>query len=329
MTYPLSTAIYDDESNRQSLPDLFGCRCCVWNQLPSTIKMSESNAIESINDDAAVPQAPSQLRRFSIKLLRIIGLGYATILVALVVLETRLVYPGAYMETGYVQPNNRIQTVRYTNSDGLKIAGRLLHQATDKPIVLYFHGNGEKAVWLDPWLIRLAEAFDANVMAAEYRGFGDDDQTPAEAGVLDDSFAARNFLMERYNVRADEIILYGCSLGGGCAVAVAADGGAKAIVLERTFDRMVDIAAGQYPFIPVNWLMRNRYDSISRLQNYQGPLVQLHGTTDELIPVAHAKRLFDSSPSESKQWIEVARLGHNDALPTSWLKEIAKRMMNK
>ncbi len=278
------------------------------------------------SDSEGVTTRPSRLRRFVVKVLRIVALAYVTVLVTLVVMETRLVYPGAFMQTGFVQPSAKIQTVRYESEDGVQLEGRLLHRDSQKPIVLYFHGNGEKAVWLDPWLERLATQFDANVMAAEFRGYGKDQPNPDEQGVLKDCIAARQFLMDAYNVGTDEIILYGRSLGGGCAVALAADGGARALVLERTFDRLVDVAAGQYPVIPVRWLMRNRYDSIARLAQYDGPLIQLHGISDQLIPIEHAKRLFDSGRSATKHWIAAPGLGHNDHLSTNLLAELARRV---
>ncbi len=287
---------------------------------------SETNAPTSLAAAETELPRPSRLRRLIAKTLRIVGFGYVTVLVALVVMETRLVYPGAYMQTGPVQGNPRIQTVQYESADGVRIEGRLLHHDSSKPIVLYFHGNGEKAVWLDAWLQRLSNQFDANVMAAEFRGYADDEPKPDEQGVLADCHAARKYLMDAYNVRTDEIILYGRSLGGGCAVALAADGGAQALVLERTFDRLVDVAANQYPVIPVHWLMRNRYDSIERMANYHGPLIQLHGTSDELIPIAHGQRLFDSAKSAVKHWVPVPGLGHNDQLPARWLAELANRV---
>jgi fermentation-respiration switch protein FrsA (DUF1100 family) len=175
-------------------------------------------------------------------------------------------------------------------------------------------------------LQRLASEFDANVMVAEFRGYADDEPKPDEAGVLADCRAARRFLMDAYDVTAKEIILYGRSLGGGCAVALAADGGAKALVLERTFDRLVDIAAGQYPYIPVNWLMRNRYDSVARIKQYDGPLIQLHGTTDQLIPIQNARRLYQASRSPMKRWIAVPGLGHNDLLSMNQLSKLADRV---
>ncbi len=290
----------------------------------SRLMSNESNnsgAFESSNPESASP-APSRLRRLTVKSLRILGCGYLAVLVTLVVMETRMVYPGAFMNPGVSGPSPTIQTVRYASDDGAEANGRLLHRDTAKPIVLFLHGNGSHAVWLDTWLMRLAEQFDANVMAAEFRGYGDDDENPDEVSVLADCFAARRFLMDRYNVAADQIILYGRSLGGGCAVALAAEGGAKALVLDRTFDRLVDVAAGKYPFIPVRLLMRNRYDSIGRLQSYRGPVIQLHGTSDRLIPISHGKRLFDSATSEHKHWIAVPGLGHNESLPPDLLTKI-------
>jgi fermentation-respiration switch protein FrsA (DUF1100 family) len=286
---------------------------------------NHADAIEASNQASPTPAA-NRLRRLAVKSLRIIGFGYLAVLVTLVVMETRLVYPGAFMEPGVIRTSTQIQTVRYTTDSGAEARGRLLHRDTAKPIVLYFHGNGSQAAWLDSWLTRLADQFDANVMAAEFRGYGDEAQEPDEASVLADCFAARRFLMETYNVAANRIILYGRSLGGGCAAAVAADGGAQALVLDRTFDRLVDVAAGKYPFIPVRLLMRNRYDSIGRLESYHGPMIQLHGTSDRLIPIAHGRRLFDSAPSEQKHWIEVPGLGHNETLPSHLLAEVALRV---
>ena len=106
-------------------------------------------------------------------------------------------------------------------------------------------------------------------------------------------------------------------------MALAATGGARVLVLERTFDRLVDVGAKKYPFLPVRFLMRNPYDSMQRIQNYDGPLVQIHGTSDTLIPIEHGKNLFDAASTSDKSWIAVPDLGHNDRLPKSILNQIA------
>jgi hypothetical protein len=266
--------------------------------------------------------------RLAIAMLRLVVLGYATILVTLVLMETRLVYPGAYFPDNQSRESGSvtgIETVEYGSTDGVTLRGRLLQNAQSENIVLFFHGNGVKAKWMDNWLSLLSDEFDATAMIAEYRGY-DDDRTPDEKGVLADCFAARDYLCQRYDKSPTDIILYGRSLGGGCAVAVASQGGAKAMVLDRTFDRLVNVAAVKYPIVPVRFLMRNRYDSIAKLTVYDGPLVMLHGTSDKFIPMRHAETLYASAPCDKKHWIPVEGCGHNDSLPLNSLREIVAKV---
>jgi fermentation-respiration switch protein FrsA (DUF1100 family) len=224
-----------------------------------------------------------------------------------------------------VSKDNEVQHVQYQSSGNVTLRGLLLDRRGSDNLVLYFHGNGVKAAWLADWAKRLSDNLDATVMIAEYRGY-EDDATPTEKCVIEDCFAARDFLCDRYDKDPKDIILYGRSLGGGCAVAVASLGGAKALILERTFDRLVDVAAEKYPVLPVRFLMNNRYDSVARLTAYKGPLVQLHGVADEVIPVEHGQRLFQSSRCEPKHWIAVDGLGHNDHIPQDALGEIVAKV---
>jgi len=270
----------------------------------------------------------SRPAQWTITILRIVGLGYATILLTLVAMETRLVYPGAFFADHRVSDGAgypEIETVEYSTTDGIKLRGRLIERAGSGDIVLFFHGNDVKAKWMDDWLRQLSGEFNATAMVAEYRGY-DDDLTPNERGVLADSFSACDYLCDRYGKSQSEIILYGQSLGGGCAVALAARGGAKALVLERTFDRLVNVAGNKYPFIPVNYLMRNRYDSIAKLTAYKGPRIHLHGTTDDLIPIQHGEALYACAGSGLKHWIAVDGLGHHDSLPLQSLREIVAKV---
>ncbi|TWU38403.1 alpha/beta hydrolase [Novipirellula artificiosorum] len=259
-----------------------------------------------------------------------VAITYGILCAGLVAMETRLVYPGAYMDADTSRSLNSspaIETVHYESAAAVSLSGRLLERRKGDRIVLFFHGNATKAIWEDRLIERLARNFNATVMAAEYRGFDGARITPTEKGVVMDCIAARDYLCRRYEKRPDEIILYGQSLGGGCAAAVAADGSAKALILERTFDSTVDVAAKMYWFIPVRLLMRNRFDSVERLRTYQGPLIQIHGRSDEILPIENASRLFDSVGSENKQWIEVEQMGHNDRLPDSVLRKTVDTLL--
>ncbi len=266
-------------------------------------------------------QAPARIRtqrpRAGIATLRIVLGAYIVLLLALVLFEARLVYPGAYMDDSAGPTplaNSAVQTVRYRGADQSRLQGRLLEVQDARTVILYLHGNGSRSIWLDAHLERLSQRFEATILAAEFRGFDDSDVTPSEASVVADAQAARRYLCRSYNLEPDQILLYGRSLGGGVAAALAADGGARAVILDRSFDSMVNVAAKHYPWAPVRFLMRNRYDSVARLANYRGPVIQLHGTVDHVVPIAHARALHQKLGTLRKRWIEVKGLGHNDWL---------------
>ncbi len=97
-------------------------------------------------------------------------------------------------------------------------------------------------------------------------------------------------------------------------VALAEQLGAKALIVHSSFANMTDVGADRYFWLPVRLLMRNRYPSEERIKNYEGPLLQIHGTADGVVPLKLAKPLFDASPSEHKRFIEVPGGTHNGPL---------------
>lgn len=305
-------------------PRTYACRA------NHTLDSGNFNEHQSIMTNDAEPPKKTWIKRIMYRTLRLFLIAYATVLGALLIFETALVYPGAYMKRRpqWEEPEgSSLETPVYETSDGVKLQGLLVHRGPDKPVVVFFHGNAEKAAWQGSFLRSVSNHLDANVLAAEFRGFVGDTPKPNEAGVLLDCQAARKYMMERYNVRADQIILYGRSLGGGCAVAMAADGGAKALVLERTFDQLVNVAASKFWFVPVKTLMRNRYNSVKRLEKYEGPIIQLHGESDRLIPISHAKLLHESATNnEVKHFISVPGLGHNGALSEATFAELMNKV---
>ena len=264
------------------------------------------------------------LARMARRTLRIIAVAYGLILLALVLFEARLVYPGAFLPEASPADHSSVATVSYPTENGETTTGRLLDRPGAKNTLLYLHGNGTRSVWLNAKIQRLGEAFDAHVLAAEFRGFDNQDHTPTESSVIADAQAARTFLCDRYGLQPHQIMLYGRSLGGGVAAALVSDGGAQALILERTFDSLVAVAAGHYPWVPVSLLMRNRYDSIACLRSFQGPVIQLHGTTDRVVPIRHAIKLRESLSGSPKVWIQIVGLGHNARLSDDALRLIVE-----
>jgi fermentation-respiration switch protein FrsA (DUF1100 family) len=147
-------------------------------------------------------------------------------------------------------------------------------------------------------------------MVFDYRGYGRSDGVPTESGLLQDARAARRWLAERTGVDERQIVLLGESLGGGVAVDLAAHDGAAGLVLESTFTSLPDVARHHLPYLPVSFLMRNRFNSLAKIKDYHGPLMIAHGDADPLIPLEHAKRLHQAA-SGPKWLVTIPDAGHN------------------
>jgi fermentation-respiration switch protein FrsA (DUF1100 family) len=230
--------------------------------------------------------------------------------------ETWLVYPIPPVDRGDWQPTRyQYEDVSFESADGTKLHGWFLPHANSTRAILYCHGNGEDVSSVGELAAMLSEALHASVLIFDYRGYGHSQGRPNEAGCIADGNAAQHWLAERMGIRPNDVILMGRSLGSAVAIALAADNGARALVIENAFPSMTDVAAWHYPWLPVRWVMTNRYDNLSRIHRYDGPVLQSHGTADELIPLSFARRLFDAAPNTNKQWLELPDLGHNSGMP--------------
>lgn len=257
------------------------------------------------------------------RVVRPLLVAYLLLVLIMTFLETWLVYPAPPLSSGNWQPEGfDQQDVWFTSADGTKLHGWLFEHPSPEHIVLYCHGNGELVAHNVRLMSRLRDELGATVMVFDYRGYGNSRGKPNEAGVVADGIAAQQFLAAQTGVKLDEIVLVGRSLGGGVAAAAAAEQGAKALVLQSTFARMVDTAAVHYPWLPVRLVMRNRYDSITRLAGYDGPVLQSHGTSDEVVPYSEGRRLFDSVKSHRKLWYEIAEGYHCTPQPDDYYQEL-------
>ncbi len=245
--------------------------------------------------------------------------AYLLLVLIMTFIESWLVYPAPALTTGNWQPEGfNHQDVWFESADKTKLHGWLFEHPSPQHVVLYCHGNGELVAHNVRLMSRLRDELDATVLVFDYRGYGQSGGKPHEAGVVADGIAAQQFLAEHAGVQLDEVVLMGRSLGGGVAAAAAAQQGAKAVVLQSTFACMVDTAAVHYPWLPVRLVMRNRYDSVARLADYNGPVLQSHGTSDEVVPYSEGRRLFESVPSDRKQWIDVPEGTHNTPQPDDY-----------
>lgn len=250
---------------------------------------------------------------------------YGVALGMLVAFESTLVYPRPPLAAGNWQPDLLdVEDVFFHADDGTRLHGWYLPHPEPRRFVVFFHGNAEHVGQLGGEMDALRANLDASVFVFDYRGYGRSEGEPHEAGLLLDGVAAQRWLARHEGIAPQEITLYGRSLGGGVAVATAASQGARALILDRTFHSMVDVAADMYRWAPVRLLMRNRYPSEERIAKYRGPLYQMHGKIDEIIPFESGQRLFQASPAPRKEFLPVEDLLHNDPAPRPWQQGIAE-----
>lgn len=248
---------------------------------------------------------------------------YLLVVLANMIFERSLVYPIPPVSRGDWQPAGLgHEDVKFQSLDGTWLHGWFVPHPHAKRAILYCHGNAEQVGDLGYLAAQLRDELEASVFVFDYRGYGHSEGQPDEAGCIADGQAARNWLANRLGLQRNDVILMGRSLGGGVAVALAADGGARALVLENTFPSAVEVAARHFPWLPVRWVMKNRYDSLSRMPHYDGPLFMVHGAVDELIPPAFARQLFDVSKSTNKRFMEIPDRGHNDPWPNHYYQEL-------
>lgn len=258
--------------------------------------------------------------RVAWRLVRLVAVAYLLMLLLLLLLENTLIYPAPKHPLGDWEADYfEHEDVWFTSADGTKLHGWLVEHPQSRAVVLYAHGNGENVAYLGPYLKQLSEELRLTIFAFDYRGYGRSEGSPSEQGILEDAAAAHAWVTKRTGLPANQIVLMGRSLGGAVAIDLAAKYGARGLVVQNTFTSLPDAAAWHYPWAPVRWLMRNRYDSLAKIARYEGPLLASHGTADEVVPLALGQKLFAAAPGR-KEFFTIEGRGHNDPEPREYYR---------
>ena len=177
--------------------------------------------------------------------------------------------------------------------------------------LLWFHGNaGNISHRLD--LMRLLrERLPVHLFLFDYRGYGRSGGRPSEEGLYRDARAALDALRRHHPARPEGIVYFGQSLGSAVAVELATRERPGGLVLEAPFTSVRDMGRATFPFLPVNLLVRNLFDSLGRIGRARAPLLILHGDRDEVVPYEQGRRLF-AAAGEPKTFHAVRGAGHND-----------------
>lgn len=213
-------------------------------------------------------------------------------------------------------------------SDGVDVVVWTHDAGADTPVILYFHGNA--GVLADrAWRFRWMSEQGWSVVGIGLRGGSGTGGEPSERALTGDARAVHDALPALFgrDVQADRIALYGESLGTGIAVTLATERPVGAVILETPYTAIEDRAQEIYRVFPVKLFgaVRDKFRSIDRIARINAPLLVLHGTADNVIPIHHGERLFEAATEpKTARWFEGGR--HGDLWQRSATGDIADFM---
>ena len=245
---------------------------------------------------------------FSWRLLRDLAIIYLTLLGLAFLFQRSLQYfpDSSPVPLPQGERFRDLQEVQLISADGLRLwawhwPGR---QAAT---LLVLHGNaghrGHRLGWIED-----LHALGCGIFILDYRGYGGSGGAPTEGGLYQDAEAAVNWL-RRHGER--QLVYMGESMGCGVAVELATRQPAAGLILQSGFSSAVEVAGKAYPYLPVRFLMKDRYESVAKMPKISCPVLVIHGERDSMIPIRLGRALYDAA-REPKEWLAVPGAGHND-----------------
>ncbi len=206
----------------------------------------------------------------------------------------------------------RAEPVSFETEDELRLDGWFV--PADRPgtghTVLVCNGNAGNRADRAELAAQLA-ARGLAVLLFDYRGFGGNPGLSSETGLARDARAALAYLGRRPDVDVRRLVFLGESLGAAIAVRLAVAYAPAALVLRSPFTSLVNLGQEHYPFLPVRWLLRDRFLTSERIGRITSPLVVVAGELDRIVPIDESHAVFDAAP-EPKTFRLVAGADHND-----------------
>lgn len=253
---------------------------------------------------------PRRWKRFLRRWLILFAVLWFGTVVLMKWLENRFVYPGNTAAESWVAcPVDDYEEMQTTSADGTAIHGWFF-PASGPDVVVLAHGNGGNLSHRARIAIELRKTLSTSVLLFDYPGYGKSGGKPSEAGCYAAGDAAIEWLANVKGVPKKNLILFGESLGGGVAAELAVRHEHKALVLTKTFTSLPAAAKDLFPFLPTNWLMSNRFETIKKLPGIRTPVFVAHGTEDRTVPFLHGEALF-AAANEPKAFHRMEGQEHN------------------
>jgi hypothetical protein len=241
---------------------------------------------------------------------------YVGLLLLLRLNESRLIYAPGTARVLTPPPRELdlpVERVEIRTDDGVTLVAWVIpSEHSSDPWLLICHGNGGNISEAGrPFHYAGLRGLGLNLLAFDYRGYGESEGKPTEPGLYRDAEAAYRYLRDTLDAVPDRIVIFGHSLGSAVAVELAGRVPASGLILDGALTSVTDRGQELYPFVPVRWIAGSRYAAIEKIGNLRLPKLFLHARGDEVIPIAHGRRLFEAAPPP-KEFVALEG-GHGDA----------------
>jgi hypothetical protein len=244
-----------------------------------------------------------------------VAAGILLVVVTLRVIENQLIYFPPRYPDGFPPPQileREVEDVWLLTADGIKINAFYRSNPASKQVLLWFHGNAEN-IGYDLEHLRALAKIGVNILAVDYRGYGKSEGKPDEAGVYMDADAAYDYLIKQRHFRAEDIIIYGHSLGGAVAVNLASRRPCGGLIIQSSFTSARAMARRMFLIPLIEYAAKSRFDSQQKIRQVHAPILVAHGTRDEVVPFAMGQQLFAVAP-EPKRFYPIEGVGHNNLM---------------
>jgi fermentation-respiration switch protein FrsA (DUF1100 family) len=237
----------------------------------------------------------------------LVALGYGAFAGFIYLMQPRLLYypnlPTRELMATPAEIGLDYEAVTLPTDDGLRLSAWYIPHPAPRATMLFFHGNaGNLSNRLES--LRLFHDLGLAVFIIDYRGYGQSEGSPSETGTYRDAAAAWDYLVDERHIAPQEIVIFGRSLGGAIAAELASHTRPAALILESAFTSVPNMAARLYPWLPVRWLSRYRYDTRRALEATSSPVLIIHSREDDIIPYAEGEQLF-AHAREPKRFLKI------------------------
>jgi hypothetical protein len=218
-------------------------------------------------------------------------------------------FPDPYLVGTPADFGLRYEDVFFEAADGVKLHGWWVPKA-GAPVFLWFHGNAGNISHRLENIKLLHDLAGVQVFIFDYREYGRSQGRISREGTFRDAAAAYRYVAETRGIPGGDIVLFGRSLGTALATDLAIQKPCRALILESAFTNSSDMAKMLAPFL-FDWRPRVPYDNLGKIDQVKVPVFIIHGSDDEIIPVAMGRRLFAAANSPKDLYI-IPGAHHND-----------------